>query len=67
MLLNCLQFINCKKVGDKRYTLEDSNISCDSDYFKNFLFPINMTVAVILGFIIPLFIFFILVMGNRKE
>lgn len=66
MLLNSLKFINCKKVGDSEYTLEDSNINCDSEYFKNFIFPINLGVSLVLGLIIPLFMFLVLFIGNKR-
>lgn len=67
MLLNALQFSNCKKVGSERYTMEDSNINCDSDFFKNFILPVNIGVSVVLGIMVPIFIFIVLYMGNKQK
>lgn len=67
VLQNALKYITCREVNNKQYSLGDSNILCDSDFYKNDILPINIGVLAVLGLIIPLMIGFWLYQGNKSE
>lgn len=49
-----MEFLVCRKIGDKSYNSADTNINCDSDFYKFNVLPINISIVVLVGFLIPL-------------
>lgn len=48
--------MKCREIAGKSYSNADTNIDCDSDFYNNTIFPINITILLVMGVIIPLII-----------
>ncbi|KRX10337.1 Pectin lyase fold/virulence factor [Pseudocohnilembus persalinus] len=54
----CLEFMFCKEVSEKKYSLGDSNIQCDSNFYKYTIVPINTVLLVLIAFVVPMILNF---------
>lgn len=52
-----LKFLACRKIGDKNFSLADSNIDCEDEYYKSTVLPINITLLLLVSLLIPLGLF----------
>lgn len=57
----------CRKVGNIYYTNADNNIRCNSDYYKEIISPVNIGFSILVGILIPLFLFYNLVKNFRNN
>lgn len=48
----------CRQVLEEDYTLKDSYVSCKGDYYNNIVFPLNLSLFIVLSLIIPLFLIY---------
>lgn len=51
-----LKFLICRKVEDTYYSLADPYVKCDEDYYNNVVLPINLSVFLIFGVLIPVYL-----------
>lgn len=52
--------IFCRNIAGERYTLKDSFVLCNGDYYNSFVLPYNLSVFLLMGIVIPIFLFFVL-------
>ncbi|KRX11079.1 Pectin lyase fold/virulence factor [Pseudocohnilembus persalinus] len=52
-LESSLLFVSCQKIGSFYYSKEDSHIMCNSDFYKYEVLPINLTISVFAGLLVP--------------
>lgn len=51
----------------KKYSISDSYIECDSNYYKHTILPINISVLFIVSAFIPLLLIFKLYQKNKNN
>ncbi|KRX10495.1 Pectin lyase fold/virulence factor [Pseudocohnilembus persalinus] len=44
---NSLSFVNCRKIGENKYSQADIDINCSSDYFTNQVLPLNVSIIIL--------------------
>lgn len=66
ILKNSLEFLSCREVNGIKYSRADSNIKCDNNFYKYDILPVNISLIVLLGFLIPLIIGYLLIKGQKK-
>lgn len=57
----------CRKVLDTKYTLRDSYVICTDDYYNDTVLPLNLSIFLLMGIIIPVFLILKLRKKNKKK
>lgn len=47
----------CRKIDSVSYAISDAYVICNSDFYKNYILPINIPILSLTGVIVPLFLF----------
>lgn len=61
-----IAFLFCRDIGDSKYTVFDSNLECNDDFYNNTVLPVNLASLILFTVIIP-GILFKKVFKNRKK
>lgn len=61
MVLNSLDYLKKRTINGEDYVFANTFIKIDSEFYRKDIFPLNLALVIILGFVIPLILCLILI------
>lgn len=59
--------MSCRKVANKRYCIADTNIDCDSDFYKKEVVTVNLIIVIFISVVVPLILIVNLTIGKKNN
>lgn len=60
-----MSYLSARTVNDKEYVAGDTNLKMDDDFYKYEVLPVNLTLTLIIGVLLPLFLIYKLLRGKK--